>query len=489
MTTASTRAAGSRTAPATGREHQDASGLSRWRLPLILTASFMMVLDFSIVNVALPSIQRDLRLPASLDDWVVTAYAITFGGLLVLGGRAADLLGRRRMFVVGLGLFTLASLSGGLAWSAPVLLVSRAVQGAGGALTLPAALSLITTTVPEGPERTRALGLYGATASVGFVAGQVLGGILVQAITWRSVFLVNVPVGVATVVAVPLVLGRGERARDGRGRASGHLRRLDLRGATLVTAAMALLVFAVSEGVVLGWTSPWVLAAAGGAIVSFGGFLAAEAHHPQPLVRLDVFRHPGLRNGSMIALLLGLWNGGEMLVLSLYLQQALHQPPLLAGLVIAPQGIVGFVAAVFGPAIARRLGGSRRLLVLTGAAAAIGFLVLTQLPARHYDAVLWAVTLVGFGTAGTAFGSIVIASAGMPDRDQGLVGGMINTARQMGAAVGASLLPTVAAAVGGTAETTVSVSGDRAAMATGALAAALATLIAWRRRPARVAAA
>lgn len=461
-------------------QHPAAGGrLSRLRLPLILVASFMMVLDFSIVNVALPSIQRDLHLPASLDDWVVTAYAITFGGLLVLGGRAADLLGRRRLFVAGLALFSLASLSGGMASDAAMLLVSRAVQGIGAALTLPAALSLITTGYPEGRERARALGLYGATASLGFVAGQVLGGALVQLTTWRSVFLVNVPVGIVTVV---LALGAFRATESGR--LHGALRRLDLRGAILITGAVALAVFAVSEGVVLGWGSPLVIGAVAVAAVAAAGFVAAEARHPEPLVRLSMFRHRGLRDGSLVALLLGLWNGGEMLVLSLYLQQDLHQSPLLAGLVIAPQGAVGFLAGIFGASIARHVGGTRRLLAITGAAAAVGFLALTQLPAHHYDAVLWAVTLVGFGTAGTSFGSIVVASDGMADADQGLVGGVINTARQVGAAVGASLLPTLALAAGGHLGVA-AVSGDRAAMAVGAVAAVLATAVAWRRHASR----
>ncbi|HLH47021.1 MAG TPA: MFS transporter, partial [Acidimicrobiales bacterium] len=411
-----------------------------------------------------------------LEDWVVTAYAITFGGLLVLGGRAADLLGRRRMFTVGLALFSLASLAGGLASDPGLLLASRAVQGIGGAITLPAALSLITTGFPQGPERTRALGLYGATASLGFVAGQVLGGVLVQTITWRSVFLVNVPVGLVAALLAPRVFARTETTGG-----AGRLRRLDLRGAVLITATVALLVFAVSEGVTLGWTSSLVLGAAALAVVAFVAFVQAESRHPEPLVPPSVFRHAGLSNGSLIALLLGLWNGGEMLVLSLYLQQALHESPLMAGLVIAPQGAVGFLAGMFGPTLSARLGGTRRLLVITGAVAAAGFVVLTQIPAHHYDGVLWAVTLVGFGTAGTSFGSIVIASDGMPDRDQGLVGGMINTARQLGAAIGASLLPTIATVVGGT-MTTASVTGDRAAMGAGAVAAVLATVVVLRRR-------
>ncbi|MGP0027036.1 MAG: MFS transporter [Streptosporangiaceae bacterium] len=470
-------AAASRPAPAAAPAPTSAADSPRRkaiRLALILVASFMMVLDFSIVNVALPSIERELNLSASLVDWVVTAYAISFGGLLILGGRAADMLGRRRMFVIGLVAFSLASLSGGLAQDPVLLLASRVVQGAGAAVVMPAALSLITTGFPEGRERTRALGLYGATASLGFVAGQVLGGVLVELTSWRAVFLVNVPVGLVAAIIAPKVLGRSANLRDTR---AGH--RLDVRGALLITSAVALAVFAVSEGNTFGWLSPVVLGAAAAAAIAFGAFALAEARHPEPLIRLDMFRHAGLRRGSALALLMGLWNGGEMLVLSLYFQQVLHESPLVTGLAIAPQGLAGFTAGMFGTQLAARFGGVRRLLTVTAAASAAGFLVLTQLPAAGYSPLLLAVMLIGFGTAGTAFGSIVIASRGVPDSDQGVVGGMINTSRQIGAAVGAALLPAVALGIGH--ESGVAgVTGDRAAMLTGAVASVLAMLLAWR---------
>ncbi len=464
-------------APATARTPARAADSSRrqaLRLALILVASFMMVLDFSIVNVALPSIERELNMSASLVDWVVTAYAIAFGGLLILGGRAADMLGRRRMFVIGLVAFSLASLSGGLAQDPVLLLASRVVQGAGAAVVLPAALSLITTGFPEGRERTRALGLYGATASLGFVAGQVLGGVLVEFTSWRAVFLVNVPVGLIAAIITPKILGHSANLRDAR---AGH--RLDVRGALLITSAVALAVFAVSEGNTFGWLSPVVLGAAAAAAIAFGAFALAETRHPEPLIRLDMFRHAGLRRGSALALLMGLWNGGEMLVLSLYFQQVLHESPLVTGLAIAPQGIAGFTAGMFGTQLAARFGGVRRLLAVTAAASAAGFLVLTQLPAAGYSPLLLAVMLIGFGTAGTAFGSIVIASRGVPDSDQGVVGGMINTSRQIGAAIGAALLPAVALGVGHEAGVA-GVTGDRAAMLTGAVASVLAMLLAWR---------
>ena len=444
------------------------------QLALILVAAFMVVLDFSIVNVALPSIERELHMAADAVQWIVTGYAISFGGLLILGGRAADLLGRRRMFVIGLVAFAIASLAGGLAQDPVLLIAARVVQGTGAAVVAPAALSLITTGFPEGAERTRAIGLYGAVSSVGFVSGQVLGGVLVQFTSWRAVFLVNVPVGLIAAALSPAVLGRRDPAAARKAR---NKIRLDVRGALLITGAVTLAVFAVSQGVVLGWTSPLVIVAAATAVAAIAVFMKAETRHPQPLIRPSLLHRKGLRDGTTLAFLLGLWNGGELLVLSLYLQQVLHESPLLTGMIIAPQGVVGFAAGVIGPRLAGKIG-VRRLLVLTAACAAAGFLVLTQLPAAGYSPVLFVVTLIGFGTAGTALGSTVLASRGMADADQGLVGGMINTSRQIGAAVGAALLPAVAVSVSGMHGG--GVSGDRAAMFAAALAALAATVVAWR---------
>jgi EmrB/QacA subfamily drug resistance transporter len=441
------------------------------RLALVLVAAFMVVLDFSIVNVALPSIGRELRVSAPVVQWVITGYAIAFGGLLILGGRAADLFGRRRMFVIGLLAFTAASLSGGLARDPVLLIASRVVQGAGAAIVAPAALSLITTSFTDGQQRTRALGLYGATASIGFVAGQVLGGVLVQLTSWRAVFLVNVPVGILAAVAAPLLLADS--------RSSTAARRLDARGAALITISVAALVFAVSRGDVTGWLSlPSLLALA---IFAGGGlaFFAAERRHPDPLLPAALLRRRSLRTASILNLLLGLWNGGEMLVLSLYFQQVLRDSPLVTGLAIAPQGVIGFTAGAFGARLAARIG-IRRVLVLTGLTAAAGFAVLTQLPASgHYSPLLAAVMLVGFGTAGTAFGTMVIATTGIAGAEQGVVGGVINTSRQVGAAIGAAALPAIAVAVGHD-TAAITAAGTRAAMAAGAVAAALAAIVAWR---------
>ncbi len=446
-------------------------GRRRMALALILTAAFMVVLDFSIVNVALASIEREFGFTASAVQWIVTGYAIAFGGLLILGGRAADTFGRRRMFMTGLAVFTAASLAGGLARDPALLIASRVVQGAGAALVAPSALSLITTSFPEGPRRTRALGLYGATASVGFVAGQVLGGVLIQFTSWRAVFLVNVPVGLAALLLAPRLLGESRKG-------GGTRRRLDVAGALLISGAVALIVFAVSQAGDRGLADPAVEGALALAVAALAAFIAVERRHPDPLVRASLMRLPGLRKAASMNLLLGLWNGGEMIVLSLYLQQVLHDSPLVTGLVIAPQGVVGFAAGAFGSRLAHRVG-IRRVLILTSAVAAIGFLALTRLPASGgYSPLLLAVMPVGFGTAGTAFGTMVTASTGVANSDQGLVGGVINTSRQVGAAIGAALLPAVAEVVSHGSQTTDG--GARAAMLTAAAAAALAMVVAWR---------
>jgi EmrB/QacA subfamily drug resistance transporter len=453
---------------AKGNPAGEPGGLRGLALALILTASFMVVLDFSIVNVALPSIEAELGFSASAVQWIVTAYAISFGGLLILGGRAADLFGRRVMFITGLVVFSLASLAGGLAHDPVLLVASRLLQGAGAALVAPSALSLITTGFAEGARRNRALGMYGATASIGFVAGQVLGGVLVEFTSWRAVFLVNVPVGLFAAIMAPRLLGES-RAKRPRGR-------LDAAGALLITVAVAAAVFAVSQVDVLGWTSPAVLAAIALGVLAAVAVPVVERHSPDPLVRPDLLRMASLRKASTLNLLLGVWNAGELIVLSLYFQQVLHDSPLVTGLAIAPQGIVGFTAGAFGARLTGRVG-IRRVLVLTSATATLGFLVLSRLPASGgYSPLLAAVMLVGFGSAGTAFGTMVTASHGVADGDQGLVGGVINTSRQIGAAMGAALLPAVADAVdhGNRA----AAGGDRAAMLAGAVAAALALAVA-----------
>jgi EmrB/QacA subfamily drug resistance transporter len=438
-------------------------------LGLILTASFIVVLDFSIVNVALAAIERELHVDATSVQWVITAYAITFGGLLVLGGRMGDLWGRRRMFALGLVVFSLASLAGGLAPDLGVLVAARALQGVGAAIVAPAALSLVTTSVPEGPARIRALGFYGATGSVGFVAGLVLGGILVQFFDWRAVLWVNVPVGLAAALLTPLLVP-APTSTTIRGR-------LDVIGALLVTGAAALTVYGISQAPASGWASDQTVGALLVALGLTAVFVFAERRHPAPLVRFAIFRLRPLRTANLVTVLIGVWSAGQVLVTPLYFQLVLHYSPLLTGLAMAPQGIVGFLGASRGARIVRRVG-LRAFLVVAGTSASAGLVLMALILAtRSYPLVVAALIFTGYGTATGAFAATVAATQGVTNAEQGLAGGLVNMSRQIGAAFGVAL----AAAVIGTATTSGGAIGpDRSALILAATTAVLATVLAAR---------
>src|SRR5260221_6945459 len=326
-------------------------------LIVILSAQLMVVLDFSIVNVALPSLQRELGFSPSGAQWVVTAYAITFGGLLMLGGRAGDVLGRRRLFLAGLTAFSVASLVGGFARSGGMLVAARAAQGIGAAVIAPTALALLATSYPEGPARNRAIGMYGATASVGFVPGLVLGGALVTGIGWRAVFWVNVPIGITATV-----LGRTSLPADQPGL---HRGRLDVVGAVLVTLATAILAYLPVAGSTDGWGSVRFVGGALLAVILLVAFVVWELRHANPLVRLGIFRLRTLRAANVVTLLFGAWNGGEVLILALYLQRVLGYSPLEAGLASVPQGLAGMSAGLVGARLADRFGIKPLLLATT----------------------------------------------------------------------------------------------------------------------------
>ena len=438
-------------------------------LAVILTGAFMVVLDFSIVNVALADIERAMHADATAVQWVITAYAITFGGLLVLGGRIGDLWGRRRMFSVGLVVFSAASLAGGLAGSLSMLVAARTLQGVGAAIVAPAALSLITTSTPQGPQRTRALGYYGATASVGFVAGLVLGGVLLQVFDWRAVLWVNVPIGLAAALLTPVVIPASASG-------IGH-HRLDVPGALLVTGGVAAAVYAISEGPVSGWLSGPTIGAFVAVLALMGGFVVAEQRHPAPLVRLGILRLRSLRTANLYTFMIGAWTAAELLVVPLYFQLALHYSPLLTGLALAPQGIVGFLGATWGARTVRRVG-LQELLVVSASSATGGLLLVGMaIGWRSYPLLLTGFTLVGYGTATGAFGATVAATQGVGDDEQGLAGGLINMSRQVGAALGVA----AAAAIMGTGTTSGgSVPPDRTVVLVTSAAAALAAVLAFR---------
>ena len=320
----------------------------RWTaLGLLALAQFMVVLDLTIVNVALPNIQSHLHFSADGLQWIVNAYTLAFGGFLLLGGRAADLLGRRRVFIAGLGLFTAASFFAGLSTSPAMLVAARTAQGLGGALLSPAALSLLTVTFKHGRERNIAFGVWGALAGVGGTLGIVAGGLLVDALGWASVFFVNVPIGAALIVAILRVVPESRAQGDG-------LRSLDIPGAVFGTGGMLALVYGVVRSEPLGWGSGEVIACLVAAVVLLGAFVAVEARAATPLVPLQLFRGRGLRLGSVSLALNGATFLAMFFLTAIYLQQVRGESALTTGLQLVPMGVAAVLAAVVGSQLVTR---------------------------------------------------------------------------------------------------------------------------------------
>jgi EmrB/QacA subfamily drug resistance transporter len=427
-------------------------------LGIVLSAQLLVVLNVSILNVALPSIQGDLDLSATGTHWLVIAYAMSFGGLLMVAGRAGDLLGQRRLFLTGLTVFTAASLVGATSRSAEMLVAARAAQGIGAALIAPTALALLATTYPEGAARNRAIGMYGATASVGFVTGLLVGGVLVSGIGWRAVFWINVPIGIAAAVLgwTSLPADRGER----RGEVP------DVVGAVLVTLATATIACAPLASTAGSHSSRFV----GGtslAVILLLAFAAWELRHANPLMRLGILRLPALGAANVVTFLFGAWNAGAVLIIALYRQRILGYSPLEAGLASLPQALAGLIAGLLGARLADRFG-NKGLLLGTTAISAIGHGVLSAL-IRTGDHVLTSATLfaVGFGTGGTAFAATVAGCGCVAGLERGLAGGLINSSRQIGSALGIAALVDVATSV------TAHHVSDEAALAMGYRAAIL----------------
>jgi EmrB/QacA subfamily drug resistance transporter len=447
--------------------------LGQLGLLVALGGSLVVVLDFSIVNVALPALSVAMGVSTTTAEWVITAYALTFGGLLVLGGRASDFFGRRRMLLAGLVLFAVASAAGGVAVNFPLLAVARAVQGIAAALVAPAALSILTTSYPEGPARNRVLGFFGMTASAGFVVGLVAGGILVDTVGWRGVFFVNVPVCLALVIV-------GSKALPAGSTAAGP-RRLDLPGAALVTAGTAVLVYAPTLGTNDGWTSLPFLGCVLASAVLFSAFAVAEGRSRQPLLPLQIFRHHTLLIGDTLSGLLGAWVAGEVLVLSLFCQQVLGYSPLVSGLVALPQGVGGLLRGVLGARLVDRFG-LRMFLAGNCMLASVSALALFRFPVTtHYPGLGIVLIAFGFASTNVVFGSTVAASTGVTNDEQGVAGALVNAARQIGSAVGVAVLLSIVA-IDASAQTSTAHLGDgyRLALACAAGIAAAAGLLSLR---------
>jgi EmrB/QacA subfamily drug resistance transporter len=426
----------------------------RWQaLALVCVAFFMTILDVSIVNVALPSIKNSLHVSDNTLQWVIIAYTITFGGFLLLGGRAADLLGRRRLFMVGVTVFAAASLVCGLASTIGVLIAARAVQGIGAAIVSPATLSIITTTFEEGSERNKALGIWGAMGGSGAAAGVLFGGILTKYAGWEWIFFVNVPVG-AIVLALTRPIVRESRIPGLRG--------FDAGGAVTVTSSLALLVYAISKAPQVGWSSGRTIGLLIAAAVLFGAFLVIETRTSSPMVPFGIFRVGTVAGANVCGLFLGAVVFSNFFLLTLYVQQVLGYSALKTGLtflatagtVIPVAGISQALVTRVGPRAVMTVG----LVLLTG-----GMLWYTQIPTHgsFVTHLLPGYLLVGFGLAFSFIPMSIAALAGVPSDEAGLASGLINTTQQIGGALGVAIASTVAF----THEKTLLASGHSAASA------------------------
>ena len=408
-----------------------------WALAVIVAAQFMVVLDVAIVNVALPSIKTDLDFSQESLQWVITAYAIFFGGVLLLGGRLADLLGRRRLFMAGLALFTVFSLLDGLSWSEGSLIAFRAIQGLGAALLSPAALSILTTTFREGRERNVALGIWGAASGSGGAAGVLLGGALTSAFSWSWIFFINVPAGAIVLALSPWLLKES--------RADLQHRHFDFAGAASITAGLMVLVYAMTRATQHGWATAatvGLLAASAALIIAF---VVIEARSKAPLLPMRIFRLRTLTGSNVSGLLMGTAIFSMFFLLTLYMQQVLHYSALKTGVAYIPLTVTIVSFSAVGQALATRIG-IRPVLPLGLALSAAALVLFARLPVGgHY----WADLFPGFLISGVGLALAFVpmsigALTGVRPADAGIASGLINTTQQIGGAIGVAVATTIA---------------------------------------------
>jgi EmrB/QacA subfamily drug resistance transporter len=414
-----------------------ASNPHRWRiLAVVASAFFMTILDVSIVNVALPSIGRDLNFSEENLQWVITAYAIAFGGFLLLGGRAADLLGRRRVFMVGVVIFTIASLVCGLAQSEGMLIASRAVQGFGGAIISPAALSIVMTSFEEGADRNKALGVWGALGGSGAAVGVLLGGILTDYLSWRWIFFVNVPVGAVVLLVTTSIVPESRRDAEER--------HYDALGAVLVSSGLALLVYAISEAPNVGWGSARTIGLLIAAVALLIGFLVNERRVTDPLMPFHIFRVRTVAGANAVGFLLGAVIFANFFLLTLYVQDVLRYSPVKTGLTFLATAGTAVLAAGAAQALTTRFGA--KPIIIIGLALLTGAMIwYTQIPVHgsYASDLLPGYLMVGVGIAFAFVPVSIAALAGAVEREAGLASGLINTSQQIGGAIGTAVASTV----------------------------------------------
>lgn len=417
-------------------DHVGSHSVNPWLvLVIVCLAQFMVVLDATIVNVALPSIQADLELSPENLQWIVNAYTLVFGGFLLLGGRAADLLGRKRLFVAGLAIFSVASLVNAMATTGEMLIVARGFQGLGGALVSPAALSIITTTFDEGPDRTKALSVWGGIAAGGAAFGLLLGGILTETLSWEWNFLINVPIGIAAIIAAVRLVPES--------RHEGAERHFDVAGAVTVTAGLMVLVYAIVKAQDWGWTAASTLGWFAGGIALLTAFVIIELRSPQPLVRLSFFnkRWISVANATMFVVAGGMF--GMFYFASLYVQQILGFNALEAGLAFLPVSFGIMVGAGVSQQLIGRVG-VKPVVMVGMTLASIGLIILastTQVDGT-YLALLAGLLPMSLGMGMTFVPLTLVATAGVEPSDAGLASGVFNTSQQIGGALGLAILAT-----------------------------------------------
>jgi EmrB/QacA subfamily drug resistance transporter len=414
-------------------------GRRKWlALAVIVAAQFMVVLDIAIVNVALPSIRDDLNFAPENLQWVVSAYAILFGGALLLGGRLADIFGRRRLFIIGLALFSGASLLCGVSWSEGSLIAFRALQGLGGALFAPAALSILMTTFAEGAERNRALGIWGAASGSGGAAGVLLGGVLTSYLSWPWVFFINVPVGLAVIAAAPAVL------RESRGQ--HEHRHFDVAGATSVTAGVMLLVYAMTRATQEGWSSTATLGLLGASAALLAMFVAIELRSPAPLLPMRIFRLRSLSAANAVATMVGAVAFSQFFLLTLYMQGVLGYSAVETGVGFAAVTLTIIVFSNVAQRLVTRYG--VRVVLTTGLALDAAAMVLfTRLPVDgvYFWDLFPGLIVSGVGMALSFVPMTIAGLTGVRREDAGIASGLINTSRQVGGAIGLAAVTTIVA--------------------------------------------
>jgi EmrB/QacA subfamily drug resistance transporter len=403
-------------------------------LLIMLSAQLMIILDATVVNIALPHIMTSLHFTSTSLSWVMNAYTLTFGGLLLLGGRAGDILGRRRVFVAGIGLFTLASLVGGLSTSAGMLLAARAVQGAGGALAAPAVLALIVSGFPEGRERTRALGIYMGVITGGSSLGLVLGGVITEWLSWRWVLFINVPIGIAVIAIAPLFVAETPRQAG----------RFDLAGAVTSTAGVALLVYGFVEAAASGWGDRLVLGSFGAAVILLAAFLAVESRARQPITPLRLFADVSRSSSFLARLLLIAGMFGVFYFLTQFLQRVMGFSPLRAGVAFLPLTAALFVMSRTAPRLMPRVGAKPLMIAgMLPAIASLAWLSRVSPATGYWSGVLGPMVLLGIGM-GLVFVPLTTASlAGVASADSGAASSMVNVMQQVGGSLGLAVLVAV----------------------------------------------